>query len=61
METSGIVYWGYQDNFKPVYLFIYFFDEKILHAQKHVTSKNQLTKQKLANTKQQRQQFFTRA
>ena len=39
---SSIVYWGYQDNFKPVY----FFDEKISHAQKHVTSKNQLAKQK---------------
>ena len=28
-----------QDNFKPVYLFIYF-DKKILRAQKHVTRKN---------------------
>ena len=33
-------------------LFIFFFYEKILSAQKHVTSKNQLTKQKQANTKQ---------
>ena len=41
-------------------LFIFFY-EKISRAQKHVTSKNQLTKQKQANTKQQRQQFFTRA
>ena len=31
-------------------LFI-FFDKKISRAEKHVTSKNQLTKQKQANTK----------
>ena len=42
---SSIVYWGHQDNFKPVYLFI-FFDENISRAQKHITSKNQLTEQK---------------
>ena len=40
---SSIVKWGYQDNFKPV---DFFFDEKILRAQKHVTSKHQLTKHK---------------
>ena len=34
-----------------------FFYKKILHAQKH-SSKNQLTKQKQTNTKQQKQQFF---
>ena len=48
---------GYQANCNLVY---YFFYEKISRAQKHVTSKNQLTKRKQANTKQQRQQFFTR-
>ena len=57
-EKSSIVNESYQDNFKPVYFF--FFEEKISRTQKHVTSKNQLTKQKSANTKQQRQQFFTR-
>ena len=46
VHANSLVYWGYQDNFKPVY---YFFDEKISRAQKHVTSKNQLTKQKSAN------------
>ena len=51
-DGSSIVYWGSQDNFKPVY---FFFDENILRTQKHITSKSQLTKQKLANTKQQRQ------
>ena len=35
--------------------------DEISSTQKHVTSKNQLTKQKQANTKQQRQQFFMRA
>ena len=35
-----------------------FSDEKILSAQKHVASKNQLIKQKQANKKQQMQQFF---
>ena len=39
-------------------LFIYFFDENTSCTQKHVTSENQVTKQKQANTKQQRQQFF---
>ena len=39
---------GYQDNFDSVY----FFYKKILSAKKHVTSKNQLTKQKQANTNQ---------
>ena len=43
------------------FLFFIFFEEKILRAQKYVTSKNQLTKQKKANTKQQRQQLFTPA
>ena len=56
-NCSSIVNCDYQDNFKPVY---FFFDEKILRAQKHVTSKNQLTKQKQVNTKQQKQQFSTR-
>ena len=34
-----------------------FFYENISSAQKHVTSKSQVTKQKQANKKQQRQQF----
>ena len=34
-DASSIVKWGYQDNFKHVYLFIYLFCEKILRAQKH--------------------------
>ena len=34
VHVSSIVNWGYQDNFKPIYLFIYFFDKKTLHAQK---------------------------
>ena len=34
VHISSIVYWGYQDNFKPVF---FFFDEKISHAQKHAT------------------------
>ena len=39
--------------------FIFFFCyKKISATQKHVASKNQLTKQKQASTKQQRQQFF---
>ena len=36
-------------------MFFFFF-----FLRKHVTSKNQLTKQKQASTKQQRQQFFAR-
>ena len=40
-NNSSIVYWGYQNNFKPI---CFFFDKKISRAQKHVTSKNQLTK-----------------
>ena len=46
--VSSIVYWGYLDNFEPVYLFIYLFifEEKILRAQKHDRSENQRTKQK---------------
>ena len=35
LESSSIVKWGYQDNFKPVY----FFYEKILRAQKHSQAK----------------------
>ena len=45
VHASIIVKWDYQDNFKPVYLFT-FFNEKISFAQKHVTSKNQLIKNK---------------
>ena len=44
VHASSIVYWGYQDNFKPVYLYIYFLWQKdlikISSAQKHLTSKN---------------------
>ena len=36
---------------------IYYFYEKILNAQKRKSNKSQLTKQKQANKKQQRQQF----
>ena len=43
---SSIVKWGYPDNFKPVYFFL---EENISHTQKHVTSENQLTKQKTPN------------
>ena len=35
-----------------------FFYERILNAQKRKSNQNQLTKQKQANKKQQRQQFF---
>ena len=38
---SSIAKWGYQDNFKPVY----FFYEKDFARKKHVTSKNEPTKQ----------------
>ena len=41
-------------------LFIYFFLRKDFAGTKHVTSKNQITKQNWANIKQQRQQFFAR-
>ena len=37
---------------------LFFYCEKISATQKHVTRKNQLTTQKQASTKQQRQQFF---
>ena len=46
----------YQDNFKSVY----FFYKKILNAQKRKSNQNQLTKQKQANKKQQRQHVFGR-
>ena len=46
VQISSIVNWGYPDNFKPAHFFFFFYEEKILRAQKHVTSKNQLTKQK---------------
>ena len=39
---------------------LFFFYEKFLNSQKYTTSKNQPTKQKQANTKQQRQQMFAR-
>ena len=43
VHVSSIVNWGYEDNFKPVYFFFY---EKILIAQKHSQTKNELIKQK---------------
>ena len=33
-DANSIVYWGYQENFKPVYYY-YFFYEKNSHAKKH--------------------------
>ena len=39
-------------------MFIFSFYENILNAQKCKSRKNRLTKQKQANKKQQRQQFF---
>ena len=41
VHVSIIVTWGYHGNFKHVY----FFYEKILRGQEHVTSKNEPTKQ----------------
>ena len=48
VHFSSIVYEAIR-TISSVFIFFY---EKILDAQKHVTSKNQLTKQKQANTKQ---------
>ena len=42
---NSIVKWGYPDNFKPAYFF--FFDEKILQAQKHVTPRSLCVREKL--------------
>ena len=44
MDVSSNVKWGYQDNFNSAYFL--FFSGKTLNAKKHVTSKNQVTKQK---------------
>ena len=44
VHTSSIVYWGYQDNFKPAY---FFFEETISHGQKHVTPRSLSTREKL--------------
>ena len=41
-----------------LFFLLFFFYKKILNAQKYKLSQNQLTKQKQANKKQQRQQFF---
>ena len=38
----------------------FFFYEKFSNSRKYTTSKSQVTKQKQANTKQQRQQIFAR-
>ena len=43
LESSSIVKWGYQDNFKPVY----FFYEKISCAQKPVTPRSLRMREKL--------------
>ena len=54
----SMVNWGYRDNFKPVYLFIYLsFYEKIL-SRKTLTSKKPNNRAKKSEQKQQRQQFF---
>ena len=45
----------FQDNFKPVFFFFL-----ILNAQKRKSNQNQLTKEKQANKKQQRQRVFAR-
>ena len=42
VHVSSIVKWGYQDNFKPAFLFY----ENISCAQRHASSKNEPTKQK---------------
>ena len=46
VDLSSIVYWGYQDNFKPVLLFFFFY-EKISRAQKHVTPRSLCAREKL--------------
>ena len=43
--VSSIVNWGYQDNFKPVYFFIFFY-KKNLHLQKHSQANINQLKQK---------------
>ena len=45
VRISSIVYWSYEDNFKPVFFFL--FDEKILGAQKHVTPRSLCELEKL--------------
>ena len=47
-DVSSIVY----EAIRTISSQFFFFYEKILSAQKQVTSKNQLTKQKQGNTKQ---------
>ena len=46
---------------KTISRHFFFFNEKILNAQKRISNQNQLTKQKQANKKQQRQQVFAHA
>ena len=36
---SNFVFWGYQDNFGPAYLFIISFYENILSVKKHQNTK----------------------
>ena len=58
--TSGgtLQYLRLSGQFQVCFFFFFFFYKKILNAQKCKLSQNQLTKQKQANKKQQRQQFF---
>ena len=44
-NLSRIVYWGYKDNFKPIFFF--FFEEKISRAQKHVAPRSLCAREKL--------------
>ena len=48
VKQSSIVYEAIRTISR---LFIFFFTKRFLNAQKHVTSKSQLTKQKQAKTK----------
>ena len=58
-DVSSIVKWGYQDNFKPIYLFLFFY-EKIWRAQKHSHASNS-QQNKIKQTLNNKGNNFSRA
>ena len=55
VHVSSIVNWGYEDNFKPVYLF---FLRKNFNRTKTLTDKKRTNKTKIIEQKQQQRQQF---
>ena len=61
VHISSICNWGYEDNFKLVYLFIYLFLQKDFKRTKTLTNKKPTNKTKISEQKNKKSNNFLHA